>query len=548
MTQRQSVTFRPSDEVDFVIVGSGAAGGIVAKELSTRGHTVVVLEQGPRLSEKDFGHGELKYWINQELVSRNPVSFRARPTQEAKEGQGGVYYARMVGGSSVHFTANFWRFRPIDFQEASALGTIAGTGFADWPITYDDLEPYYTKVDWEVGVSGVPGPGDPRRSKPYPMPPLPVKSGGVLLERAAKKLGYKPFPAPMAIASRPFNGRLPCQFCGYCMGHGCEYGAKSSSLATVIPVAERTGKCEIRPNAYVRQVELDAKGRARGVVYFDAAKREQRQRAKAVILCANGAETPRLLLMSSNALFPNGLANSSGFVGKYLMLNGGATVKAEYEHPLNEYKSVEVTRLLLDWYDSDPKRGFYGGGGIDARFDASLPIAFAMNPPKGMRGWGADYKRWIAHAYTRQLTMYSHTTSLPVERNNISLDPKLKDAWGLPAIRLTYEDHPDDLKIVSYLNARARELHEAAGAKRIWGSPVEPQTVAVHLLGTCRMGNDKRTSVIDKHHRTHDVKNLFICDGSSLVTSGRGQPTMTIMALAFRAGEKIAEAARRGMI
>ncbi|MBK8249910.1 MAG: GMC family oxidoreductase [Gemmatimonadetes bacterium] len=546
--QPRAVQYRTTDVVDFVIVGSGAAGGVLAKELSTRGHSVVVLEQGPRLGEKEFGHGEIKYWMNGELHSKSPYTWRQKPTEEAKTGQGFLLYATLVGGSSVHMTANFWRFRPVDFKERSLLGAISGTGFADWPITYDELEPYYTKVDWEVGVSGVPEPGSPRRSRPYPMPPVPVKSAGVLLERAAKKLGYKPFPAPMAILSREHNGRLPCQHCGFCMGHGCEYGAKSSSLASMIPVAERTGRCEIRANCAVRDVELDAKGRATGVVYFDKDKKEQRQRAKAVILACNGAETPRLLLTATSKLFPNGLANSSGLVGKYLMFNGGATLRGEYEHPLNEYKSVEVTRLLLDWYDSDPKRGFYGGGGIDSRFDAALPVQFALNTPQGMRGWGADYKKWLAHAFTRNMELFSHTTSLPVETNSITLDPKLKDAFGRPAIRVTYADHADDIKIMRYLWDRSKELHDAAGAKRTWGNPPGVQSGTAHLLGTARMGNDPKASVVDKFHRTHDVKNLFICDGSSLVTSGRGQPTMTIMALAFRAGEKISEFAKRGEV
>jgi choline dehydrogenase-like flavoprotein len=542
------VQYRTTEAVDFLIVGSGAAGGVLARELATRGHSVVVLEQGPRLSEKDFGHGEIKYWLNGELHAKSPYTWRQKASEVAREGAGFLLYATLVGGSSVHFTANFWRFRPVDFTERSLLGPISGTGFADWPLTYDELEPYYTRVDWEVGVSGVPEPGGPRRSRPYPLPPLPVKSAGVLLERAARKLGYQPFPAPMAILSRAYNGRLPCQHCGFCMGHGCEYGAKSSVLASMIPGAEKTGRCEIRAHCAVRQVELDARGRATGVVYVDRDRREQRQRAKAVILACNGAETPRLLLMSTSRLFPNGLANSSGLVGKYLMFNGGATLRGEYEHPLNEYKSVEVTRLLLDWYDSDPKRGFYGGGGIDARFDAALPVQFALNAPSGMRAWGADYKKWLAHAFTRNMELFSHTTSLPVESNSITLDPKLKDTFGRPAIRVTYEDHPDDVRMMRYLWDRSKELHDAAGAKRTWGRPPGVQSGTAHLLGTARMGNDPRSSVVDRFHRTHDVRNLFICDGSSLVTSGRGQPTMTIMALAFRAGEHLSGFARRNEI
>ncbi len=549
MLQQPSASYPLSSPVDFVIVGSGAAGGVIAKELSTRGLSVVVLEQGPRLTPQEFEHDEFKYFFQNGISNTGPVTWRRNAKQAARQGAGGLLYAKIVGGSSVHFTANCWRFRPIDFMEASKLGTIAGTGLADWPITYDELEPYYTKVDWEIGVSGAPGWGDPPRSRPYPMPPLPNKSAGVIFERTALKLGWHPTAAPMAITSRPHNGRPACQHCGYCLGFGCEYGAKGSSLATVIPVAERTGRCEIRSNSYVRKVETDARGRVTGVIYYDAEKREQKQLARAVVLSANGAETPRLLLNSKSTRFPQGLANSSGLVGKYLMFNGAATAQGIYEQPLNEYKGAQVTRLALDWYDSDPKRGFYGGGGIDARFHVGYPIIFALGgTPPHHPTWGPVFKRYLQYAFTRQMTLYGHSTSLPVESNNITIDPKLKDEFGVPAIRVTYEDHPDDLKMMQFLLDRCKELHEAADAQMFWGNPVAVQNGSAHLLGTCRMGNDPKTSVVDKFNRAHDVPNLFICDGSSLVTSGRGQPTMTIMALAFRAGEHIAEFARRGEI
>jgi choline dehydrogenase-like flavoprotein len=459
-----------------------------------------------------------------------------------------LFYARGVGGSSVHFTANFWRFHEIDFIERSRLGPIAGTGLADWPITYADLEPYYTKVDWEIGVSGAPGPFDPPRSRPYPVPPLPVKSSGVLFEKGALALGWKPFPAPMAILSQPHNGRPACVHCGFCMMHGCEVGAKSSTLAAMIPKAEATGRCEIRTECTVHRLQTDASGRVTDVVYWDREGREQAQRARAVVLSANGAETTRILLLSTSSRFPDGLANSSGKVGKYLMFNGQSYAYGTFEHPLNEYKSVQVTRIIHDFYDSDPRRGFYGGGGIDARFSA-LPIIFAAwwTPP-GAPQWGARYKQWLADSFNHTMEVNAHTTSLPLETNSVSLDPEVKDRWGRPALRATYRDHPDDLAIMTFLRDRAKEIVDAAGARTSWTVPVSAQSVGAHLLGTCRMGNDPRESVVDRFHRTHDVRNLFICDGSSLVTSGRGQPTMTIMALAFRAAENIARFARRGEI
>jgi choline dehydrogenase-like flavoprotein len=327
------------------------------------------------------------------------------------------------------------------------------------------------------------------------------------------------------------------------MGFGCEAGAKSSTLYTMIPEAEATGRCEIRPESYVFRVETNERGRATGVAYFDADRREHFQKARAVVLSANGAETPRLLLNSANAKFPDGLANSSGMVGKHLMFNQGAGTFATFEHELNEYKSVQATRVVHDFYDSDPKRGFYGGGGIDARIGPN-PAIWALRGPSDVPAWGRAYKDHL-RSFTRTMLAAGHTTSLPMERNSVSLDPVLKDQWGIPAIRVTYREHPDDLKFAAFLQDRAAEILDAAGAVKVWKEPVSEYTDSPHLLGTCRMGDDPATSVIDRYHRTHDVPNLFLCDGSSLVTSGRGQPTMTIQALAFRAAEHIARFAKR---
>ncbi len=547
-------TYRDSEEVDFAVVGSGAAGGVMARELSQAGFSVVLLERGPRFTPAMFEHDELKYFFLDALTNSgktSPQSFRSDPASEAKpftEGLMPAFYAQVVGGSTTHFTANFWRFHENDFNERSLLGPIEGTGFADWPISYAELEPYYTKVDWEIGVSGLAGacPNDPPRSRPYPMPPLPVKSSGVLLERGARKLGLHPFPAPMAIASIPYRGRSGCIHCGFCMGYGCESMAKSSTLYTMIPEAEATGRCEVRDSSYVFRVPTNAAGRVTGVHYFDAQRREHFQRARAVVLSANGAETPRLLLASDSARFPQGLANSSGLVGRHLMFNTYAPVHAEFEHPLNEYKSVQVTRIVHDFYDTDPKRGWYGGGGIDARIGPA-PAVWAIDMPLGQARWGHEYKRHLK-AFNRSLVAVAHGTSLPQESNSVSLDPRLRDAWGQPCIRITYRDHADDVANARFLAARTEEILQAAGALRTARFAETENMYSPHLLGTCRMGNDPATSVVDRYHRSHDVPNLFICDGSSLVSSGRGQPTMTIQALAFRAAAHVGRFAHANAI
>ncbi|NKB33723.1 MAG: NAD(P)-binding protein [Pseudomonadales bacterium] len=556
MAQAPSASFDTREEVDFVVVGSGAAGGIMAKELASAGHSVVILEQGPHLQAPDFKHDEWGYNHNNDLVwstrHGNRQTFRRNENEEAELQESVLGYAHNVGGSSVHFSGNFWRFRPIDFMEASVRGTIAGTNFADWPITYEDLEPYYTKVDWEIGVSGLQGPWDPPRSREYPCPPMPIKGSDVLLERAAKQLGLNPYPAPVAILSQPHNGRPGCIHCGFCNGYGCEVNAKSSSMVTMIPLALATGTCELRTMCTVSQLNTDEAGRVTEVVYFDGTGAEQAQRARAVVLCANGAETPRLLLMSANSLFPDGLANSSGFVGQNLMFNGYSSVAGIFDEPVNAWKSVPATRVVHDFYELDESLGFYGGGGIDGRHpSAGTPLEFALIAPEffGTPSWGAEFKDNLANQFSHCAAFDGHSTSLPLPTNNVTLDPNYQDDFGRPAIRCTYMDHPDDLATMEWFRDKTIELMEAAGASNINGSyPETGQTGNVHLLGTCRMGDDPNSSVINSDHRAHDVSNLFMCDGSSLVTSGRGQPTMTIMALAFRAADRINQLAQANEI
>ncbi len=546
------MTFATNEAVDFLVLGAGAAGGVVAKELAVAGFKVVVLEQGPYLRETDYSHDEIKYSFLPGLTNDpkvQPVTYRRTEAERARPVKA-IEYGRQVGGGSVHFTANYWRFHESDFHELSLLGEVSGADLVDWPITYSDLEPYYTKAEYELGISGLAGanPFEAPRSKPYPLPPMPVKSSGVLFDHATRKLGLHPFPAPVAILSQPYQGRAACVNCGFCESFGCEMRAKSSALVSVIPVAEKTGNCEVRAECYVRKIETDDAGRVTGAIYFDHNRREIFQRARAIFVCANGAETPKLLLMSKSKRFPEGLANSSGLVGKYLMWDNGGEAEGLFEHPLNEYKGIQVTRLIHDYYASDPKRGFYGGGGIDARFDF-YPASFAINglPPDAPK-WGSDFKKMFETYFTRTMTLLAHTTSLAQAKNSVSLDPEVKDAWGLPAVRITFDHHPDDMATMKWIMARQMEILQAAGALKTWSQSLElvDNLPSRHLMGTCRMGNDPRSSVVNAHSRTHDVPNLFLVDGSNFVTSGRQQPTATIQALAYRAADYAIGAAKRG--
>ena len=539
--------------VDVVVIGSGAAGGVMARELSRAGFSVVLMEQGPYLTRADFHHDDFEVLVIGKYTGTLddwPQSHRLTPNDVAALREY-LVYAKLVGGSSVHFAANYWRFREIDFVEKTRKGAVAGTSFDDWPITYAELEPYYTRAEWEVGVSGQAGvnPNDAPRSRPYPMPPLPIAGPGALMEVGAKKLGWLAQPAPMAILSRPYRGRSACMNCGFCWGFGCEWGAKSSTLFSMIPAAVATGRCEVRPNSHVHRIETDERGRVTGVAYFDSRKRERVQRTKAVVLSANGAESARLLLLSASTRFPQGLANSSGLVGKNLMFNGGSAAGARYEHEVNAYKGAPVSRIVLEDYELPESLGIVGGGGMDMR-GGSGPYLWAIaGAPPDMPRWGMGLKRTVRDYYQTSLISLAHTSSLPVESNSIDLDPTLKDAWGLPAMRVTYKEHENDIRLMKYMQDRSVQLLEASGARETWRYPVgEDPGAGFHLLGTCRMGNDPARSVVNKFHRAHDVPNLFVVDGSSFVTGGRGQPTLTIQALAFRAAEHLIAAAKRGEV
>ncbi|HJR56041.1 MAG TPA: GMC family oxidoreductase [Rhizomicrobium sp.] len=551
--------FRPTDEVDFVIIGSGAAGAVMAKQLSLAGFSVVVMEQG---GWGCYGHD--RDYSKDELVNRFPTddnrmisdsrlhvnTFRRNASEKAMPGTHS--YGCVVGGGTVTYGASSWRHLPWEFDEASRFGTMAGTGVADWPISYDELEPYYTQAEWEIGVSG-PNLNTPLiapMSKPYPCEPLPLKSSGALLQRAAAKLNLTVTPNVAAIITTPLNGRSGCINCGMCSGYGCQVQARSSSAVALLPNAVATGNCEIRVRSYVREINVDAAGRCTGVTYFETrnGNREVFQKAKCVVLSANGTETPRLLLMSKSNRFPQGLANSSGIVGKYLMTGNGGGASALFSEPLNEYKGCVTGAAMLSYVPNDVKgRGFYGGGRMTARGQMS-PIQYGLAGPRGGPSWGAGYKKALIEQANRRMTLNNFITQLPLETNMVDLDPDTKDAWGLPALRITSTSHENDFRAMRFFIDRSVEILQAAGATQVWADQLNDSRGGSHSRGTCRMGNDPKSSVVNKNHRAHDVPNLIVVDGSSLVTGGRNHPTMTISALAYRCAEHLVKAAKTGDI
>jgi choline dehydrogenase-like flavoprotein len=489
--------------------------------------------------------------MDYELMSdpvRQPNTFRRTDKEQAAPGSHS--YGCVVGGGTVTYGGSSWRHLPWEFNEATVTGGVPGTGLQDWPITYQELEPYYVQAEWEMGISGmrIESPFIAPMSKEYPVPPVPLKASGALMKTGAAKLGLTVVRGPLAVISENYQGRSACVNCGMCSGFGCHVKARSSSAVTMLPLAEKTGRCEIRVRSYVHEISVDANGKVTGVVYFDAQKRAVRQRAKAVILAANGTESARLLLLSRSERFPNGLANTNDVVGRYLMLGNTVSASGLFEHDLNDYKGVVTGAAIVDYVPSDPKRGFYGGGRMTARgFDTPINYALRGLQPGSPR-WGAAYKQALRDEANRKMTITSFVTQLPLATNRVDLDPDVKDAWGLPAMRITSQSHPDDIKNMEFFRQKGLDVLQAAGAAKVWAGPVNDARGSAHNRGSCRMGNDPKTSVVNKFHRAHDVPNLFIVDGSTLVTGGRNHPTMTIQALAFRAAEHITRAAKNGTL
>ena len=478
----------------------------MAKELSTAG----LFGRGARTrAAVERGRSSITTSSARSSRASTPTVLTSSRIRSAprREGQGhrnlALIYGRLVGGSNAHFTGNFWRLRPIDFNEASTLGGVPGTGLVDWPITYEELEPYYSKAEWELGVSGVPGPFDPPRSRPYPMPPLPVKSSGRALRqgRAGARLSSAAGAARDQLAV-PYNGRPACQHCGFCLFFMCEFRAKSTSMATMLPLAEATGRCEIRPESYVARVETDRSGRATGVAYFDAreaasaAARERggalRQRGR------DAAAAPQLGVVALPA-GPRQLQRRRRQVPDVQhVLRRPRAVRASAERIQERAEHAHAARLLRHGSEAGLLRRRRHRRAIREVSDHLR----ARRTARRTRRRGARASRAaLAEQFTRSMFFGTHGTSLPLETNRITIERGLKDAWGLPCMRVTYRTIPDDLKSAEFLSARALEIAQAAGARKAWPEPVKPQTQSVHLLGTCRMGNDPRSSVIDRYHR-----------------------------------------------
>ena len=557
------------EKTDVVIVGVGAAGGILAAELGKAGMKVIGLERGPRLATEDFTpHDELRFFQRQELrpnIKRQPVTWR--PDANARATPLPVLnYGNQAGGGTVHYGSVSWRFHEDDFRARShtierygAAVIPQDSSLADWPLSYTDLEPYYDRAEYELGVSGKAGNVqgnkidggnvfEAPRHRDYPLPPLRDDQSGIVFRGAAKKLGHHPFPTPRAILSQDYNGRPGCTYCGFCQAFGCHVGAKSSILVTKLPEADATGNFKLVTGAMCYRVNSDNGGRVTGVAYYGPDGSDNTVEAELVILSPFIYDNTRLLLLSKTDRFPNGLANSSGQVGKHLMAHMMPNVFVAFDDRyVNVFMGPSAQKHTIDDFNADnfDHRGanFIRGSQISIgtiNLQGGPIGATTMNPPPGIPRWGAAYRDYLATYYAKQAAMVAQTENLPYADQTIDLDPNMRDQWGLPAPRLTYDwRRPNELARVEFMMQKMEELGRAMGAAHVWRSPLGPGAPGAHHEGGTRMGSDPKTSVVNRYGQSWDIPNLFIIGSSTFPSMSGFNPTLTIQALGYMSADAI---------
>jgi choline dehydrogenase-like flavoprotein len=508
------------DDSVVVVIGSGAGGGTLANELCQKGVKVVLLEAGKRQSSATFVNDEWPSfkqlaWADPRTTSGNWQVAKDFPNLPA-------WICKTVGGTTTHWAGASLRFHEHEFKARTTYGKVPGANLLDWPITLADLEPYYAKAEDKMGVT-----------RTNDISGLPGNNNFKVMYNGATKIGYKSCSTGrMAINSAPRAGRGRCMQLGFCF-QGCKSGAKWSTLYTEIPAAEKTGNLELRTETHVSQIEHDSAGKVTGVVYFDAQGKQQRQKARVVCVAGNSIETPRLLLMSASGKFANGLANSSGQVGRNYMRHMTGSVYAYFNEPVHFYRGTVMAGIIQDEVEHNPKRGFVGGYEMET-ISLGLPFFVAFLNPSG---WGPQYADFIDN-YANTAGMWLVGEDMPQENNRITLNTAAKDQHGLPVPNVHYDDHPNDVAMRAHAYKQGEAVYRAVGAKQVMRTPPYPST---HNLGTCRMSARPEDGVCNRYGQTHDIPNLFISDGSQFTTSAAENPTLTIVTLAIRQADYIAK-------
>jgi choline dehydrogenase-like flavoprotein len=522
-------------EPDALIIGAGPSGGAVAWVLAEAGFRVVCLEQGDWVAPESLPHGRDDWELHRLTDFNADPNVRQQPADYPVNDAASTFTPLMfnaVGGSTIHWSAHFPRYHPSDFRVRS----LDGVG-DDWPLTYAELEPFYDLSDRVTGVAGLTGdPSQPPRSA-RGTAPVPIGRLGETIAGGFDKLGWHWWVSDGAILSEAYDGRPACNLCGPC-DIGCPTGARASADITFWPRALRHG-AELRTGCRVREITLDADGRARGARYYDRDGALYEQRAPLVIMAANGIGTPRLLLNSRSPRFPNGLANRSGLVGKNLMFHPFASVGGVFAEPLESWAGPIGSIIFShEFYETDARRDFVRGFGLQI-VRQSGPVHTALGGFTMKRvPWGDAHHTTFAERFGHMINVGVIGEDLPETINEVVLDPLLSDAHGIPAPLVRYRLSDNSVRMMEFGVARAAEALQAAGATELFeNNPLRPS--GWHLLGTCRMGEHPNGSVVDRWGRAHDVENLFVVDGSLFVTSAAVNPTTTIQALALRTADYI---------
>lgn len=554
--------------VDVAVIGLGAAGGVAVLPLARAGLKIAGLEAGTWMDPRTFRPDEIYNNVRNLLTSSQKAQRECPTVRNSPSGPSRrpAFHPMMnaVGGSTIHYWAQSWRLKPWDFktrteaQKRYGPSSIpAGSTVEDWPISYDDLEPYYDIVEHEVGVSGkagnIQGTIDPRgnvyegpRQREYPMPPLRSAEFFDHMADAARQLGWKPFHAPAAINSQEYRGRPGCAYHGYCSKGGCHISAKNSTAVTTIPEAVKTKNLNIFDRAHVTRIAADSDGRVTGVQYLKDGK-EYFQPAKVVLLASYTYENARLLLLSQCPAYPNGLSNNHGQVGKHYFghwgTSGGGGVSALFPFDINVWYGLPAQGATVDdWADDNYDHtglGFIGGSTLHVHAEIHPIEAAAMNTFGRAPSWGSRWKAFVHENSARWTSAYLQTTTFPYETTFLDLDPDVRDPLGDPVCRITSPSRQNELRATQFAQGKMEEWFRTAGAIGIRRSVVGPPAISTHAFGGTRMGDNPERNVVDRWGFSHEAPNLGILGGSVMVTSGARNPTLTVQALSWRTAERL---------
>jgi len=530
MSSNPSVRNEP---VDVLIIGAGASGAAVAWSLAETRMRILCLEQGDWVKPGEYPSNG-RDWEERQLgdFHVNPNRRGLASDYPINEDNTPIRIANFngVGGGTILYAGHFPRLHPSDFRVRSLDGVAD-----DWPIGYATLEPYFALNDRMMGISGLAG--DPAYPpKDAVMPPVPLGRTGERIGRAMNQLGWHWWPSDTAMATQEYEGRAPCINLGHCIA-GCAQGAKASTDITYWPAAIRQ-RVELRTRCRVREITVNEAGMATGAIYYDADGHEQFQPAEIVIMACNGIGTPRILLNSTSARFPNGLANSSGLVGKNLMFHPYAMVRGFFDEPLDGYRGPPIGTWSHEFYETDRSRGFVRGYSWQINRGQGPVMTALGGMASGRIPWGAGHHQAFRSLFDRSMAIIGICEDLPEAHNTVTLDPVLKDAHGIPAPKIDYTLSENSRRMLEHAVSTATTALRTAGARDVV-STAPLLYAGWHLMGTARMGTDPKQSVVNEWGRSHDVKNLFIVDGSVFVTSGGVNPTSTIQAIALYIADTI---------